>query len=55
MPKELLPDKDTLNKTTVTSVEFSDVFIDHPENERVDKYFNETISVYLNLSINRNL
>lgn len=47
MPKELLPDKETLNKTTVTSVEFSDVFIDHPENERVDKYFNETNFPYL--------
>jgi len=47
LPKELLPDKETLNKTTVTSVEFSDIFIDHPENERVDKYFNETNFPYL--------
>lgn len=42
VPKSLLPDKSRIFEETVASVEFKDVFIDHPENERVEKYFDET-------------
>jgi predicted O-methyltransferase YrrM/predicted SAM-dependent methyltransferase len=42
VPPDILPTKNDIIKTTVDSIEFDNIYIDHSETERVDKYFNET-------------
>jgi ADP-heptose:LPS heptosyltransferase/GT2 family glycosyltransferase/Flp pilus assembly protein TadD/ubiquinone/menaquinone biosynthesis C-methylase UbiE len=42
VPTKLLPTKEEIGRRTVESIEFDDIFIDHKESVRVEKYFNET-------------
>ncbi len=42
VPRSILPDQTEIIKTTVNSIEYDDIFVDHKENERVQLYFNET-------------
>ena len=42
VPRSILPTKDEITKSTITSVEYEDIFVDHNENERTQLYFQET-------------
>ncbi|KWT92178.1 putative O-methyltransferase [Candidatus Magnetominusculus xianensis] len=41
LPREYLPPIDEIEEKFVKNVEFTDVFIDHPENVRAQNYFSE--------------
>ena len=42
VPRLLLPNKEEIEKTCVTNVEFGNIYIDHDKKERVSLYYNET-------------
>jgi len=42
VPSTHLPSKEDIKERTVDSIEYNDIFVDHRENERVEKYFDET-------------
>jgi glycosyltransferase involved in cell wall biosynthesis/GT2 family glycosyltransferase/tetratricopeptide (TPR) repeat protein/ADP-heptose:LPS heptosyltransferase len=42
IPRDLLPNWNKIEETCIRNIEFKDIFIDHDENERVNKYFQET-------------